>query len=76
MNGKYGIYVLLVQLLSIAVMVTFVFEYTQRQITENDRKFCAAIASVDDAYTENPPTTQAGKNIAERWHELRAEFQC
>jgi len=43
---------------------------------ESERKWCAIIVALDDAYRATPPKTDIGKNLAQQFVDLRQEFGC
>ena len=42
----------------------------------SERAWCSVIITLDDSYRETPPTTPAGKNVAEGIARLRTQFRC
>lgn len=45
-------------------------------VAESQRKWCAVVVTLDDAYHETPPTTAAGRNLADSIAQLRREIGC
>lgn len=43
---------------------------------ESDRKWCSVVVTIDGAYHQQPPKTEAGKNLAEDMAALRRELHC
>lgn len=43
---------------------------------ESDRKWCSVVSTLDAAWSETPPTSAAGKNLARDIHELRDRLDC
>lgn len=43
---------------------------------ESDRRWCALLAELDDAYAATPPQTEVGRNVAQSVHELRVSLKC
>jgi hypothetical protein len=43
---------------------------------ESDRKWCSVVVTLDDAWTETPPTTPAGVNLARDFAQLRRHLDC
>lgn len=41
-----------------------------------DRKWCEVIGTLDQAYTQHPPQTDAGKQFAVEIHALHARLGC
>jgi hypothetical protein len=48
----------------------------RRDSAVNQRKFCVVVATMDDSYRETPPTTAAGRNLAESIAQLRHDLGC
>jgi type II secretory pathway component PulK len=42
----------------------------------SERTWCSVIITLDDSYRETPPSTSAGKNVAEGIARLRTQFRC
>jgi hypothetical protein len=44
---------------------------------ESDRRWCALLVELDDAYRQPPgPTTETGRKVAVEIHQLREAFGC
>jgi hypothetical protein len=43
---------------------------------ESNRRWCALLTTLDDAYKQTPPKTDAGRNLAAETVRLRREFGC
>lgn len=43
---------------------------------ESDRKWCSVVGTLDDAWSETPPTTASGRNLAADIAELRRRLNC
>lgn len=44
---------------------------------ESDRRWCALLTDLDDAYQGPPrPTTELGRKVAQEIHRLRVGFSC
>lgn len=43
---------------------------------EADRRWCAIVTLFDDAYQEQPPPTELGRQIARAMHDLRLSLDC
>ncbi len=43
---------------------------------ESNRRWCTLLVTMDEAYRESPPSTEAGKTMAAEVTRLRAEFGC
>jgi len=50
--------------------------YTDHVAEQNERKWCALVSQLDDAYRQQPPTTVTGRHIAADIHTLRIQFGC
>lgn len=50
----------------------------QREIAEreSDRRWCALLNTLDQAYTTAPPTTELGRRAAEEIRKLRTGLDC
>lgn len=48
----------------------------RRDSATNQRKFCTVVSTMDDSYRETPPTTVAGKNLAQSITQLRHDLGC
>ncbi len=74
------VYVLMVGLamvvLSPILAIVASTKISERSLAESNRKWCSLVITLDDAYKETPPTTAAGKNVAESLHRLRGELGC
>lgn len=45
--------------------------------TESDRRWCALLVELDDAYNAPPgPRTETGRKVATEVHQLRVSFGC
>lgn len=49
---------------------------TQRQQRESERRWCALLSTLVDAYSAQPPRSPAGVAVAERVTELHRQFGC
>lgn len=70
--------ILAVLLSSLAVTISGII-YTGYVARESNRKWCAALIAVDDAYAQalnNPNITPAARHIGEEYHRLRIDFGC
>jgi hypothetical protein len=43
---------------------------------ESNRKWCKTVVTLDDAYSQTPPQSVVGKQIALSIHDLRTDFGC
>jgi hypothetical protein len=69
----YAVVVAFIACVSIAGSSVAYANYVQR---ESDRKWCKLVTTLDDAYRGQPPTTAAGKNVAESIAQLRRDLGC
>lgn len=63
-------------LLSSIVTASVALVVAVRVNAESDRKWCSVVTTLDDAWTQTPPTTPAGQNLARDFHELRQRLDC
>lgn len=50
---------------------------TEAERAESDRRWCALLTELDNAYHIKPgPTTDVGRKVAAEIHELRISFGC
>ena len=75
-SRKRDAYFVLVMVLTVlaaagsSILVSVVL--TQR----SERKFCAIVINIDDGYRRVPPSTDAGRQQAMIYSQLRAELGC
>jgi hypothetical protein len=81
--GHYRWYPLLVLFIVLVIAAVFNVIYTNRvhkqseqQERDNDRKWCALLVPMDEAYEGTPPTTPTGKKIADAISQRRTELGC
>lgn len=43
---------------------------------EADRRWCALLVTLDDAYSSTPPATEIGRRVAAAIHSLRTDLDC
>ncbi|MEU7677889.1 hypothetical protein AB0C42_24115 [Micromonospora taraxaci] len=43
---------------------------------ESNRRWCALLATYDDAYQDSPPVTDTGRTLATEVSRLRTQFGC
>jgi hypothetical protein len=50
----------------------------QREVAEreSDRRWCALLNTLDQAYSAVPPSTELGRRVAEEIRKLRADLDC
>lgn len=50
----------------------------QREASEReaDRRWCALLVTLDEAYSTVPPTSELGRRVANAIHTLRVELKC
>ena len=52
-------------------------EHRAEQIDrESNRRWCALLETMDDAYQDSPPVTETGRTLAYQISRLRTEFGC
>jgi hypothetical protein len=66
---------IMVMVLQLAVAINGIW-YANKVSRESDAKWCAIITSMDNAYTQQPPSTETGRRIAKEMHELRLSLAC
>jgi hypothetical protein len=50
---------------------------TEAERAESDRRWCALLTELDNAYATSPgPTTEVGKKVAAEIHQLRVGLGC
>jgi hypothetical protein len=49
---------------------------SDRDNEQNDRKWCALLVTMDDAYRSAPPTTPTGMRLADAIRQLRTGLGC
>lgn len=70
-------YLLVAVLLSSLVAAVGALAVSAHQRAEADRRWCALLATLDDAYQGPPrPTSELGQKVAEEIHRLRVGFGC
>ena len=55
---------------------TYVDGQRDRAERESDRRWCALLKELDQAYEETPPQSEVGRNVAASVHELRVSLKC
>jgi len=71
------VYTLVAILLSSLVTAVAALTVTRHQQAENDRRWCALLSDLDEAYQGPPrPTTELGQKVAAEIHRLRMGFGC
>lgn len=50
--------------------------YANHVMQEAQQAWCGIVVTLDEAYRDQPMTTDAGRNIAAEIHKLRREFNC
>lgn len=69
-------YLLVVIYVSLFALAFANMWYTNRVAEQNTRKWCNLLVTLDEAYQEHPPQTEAGQRAARDIHQLRTEFDC
>lgn len=71
------VYMLVAVLLSSLVTAAAALAIAQYQRAESDRRWCALLGDLDQAYSTPPgPTTDLGRRVATEIHRLRDGFGC
>jgi hypothetical protein len=50
--------------------------YANSVARQSNRNWCSLVANLDDAYHQQPPTTELGRKIAADMHNLRVRLGC
>ncbi|MCG5460859.1 hypothetical protein MED01_004285 [Micromonospora sp. MED01] len=50
--------------------------YTNRSARESEQKWCGIVSTLDDVYSNSPPQTPVGQDMAEQLRQLRTDFGC
>lgn len=69
-------YALLAAFLSSVVGSVAAIQYADHTNRVSERKWCALIVELDDAYRSQTPRTELGRSIAEAIRMLRRDFGC
>lgn len=69
-------YLLVVIYVSLLAVVFAGIWYTNYTSDQNDRRWCGTLGVFHHSYEQNPPQTQAGKDIRAQLDELYADFRC
>ena len=73
----YAVTAVVVSCLLVSVVgVTYTKKTTDHAVHKSEQNWCDIIRTLDDAYRQTPPQTEAGKNLAKQMHELRIRFEC
>lgn len=71
------VYMLVAVLLSSLATAAAALGYSAHQRAEQDRRWCALLTTLDEAYGTPPgPSTELGRRVAEEIHRLRVRFGC
>jgi hypothetical protein len=71
------VYLLVAVLLSSLGTAVAALAWAQSQRAESDRRWCALLVELDQAYSAPPgPSTELGRKVAAEIHRLRVEFGC
>lgn len=71
-----GWQVLVACLLAAVLSAATAMVYANRVARDSERRWCGIVVAQDDAYRQQPPSTPAGRNIAEALSRLRSDFGC
>jgi hypothetical protein len=66
----------LMVIVSFGLALGLTIAYVARVHRDDDRRWCALLSNLDDAYRQNPPTSPTGRQIAADMHNLRVGFGC
>jgi hypothetical protein len=71
--GWYAWFALLLSTLGVGIGAVIIAVHVS---AASDRKWCSVVVTLDDAWTETPPTTPAGVNLARDFARLRQHLDC
>lgn len=69
-------YLLVVIYVSLLAVVFVGIWYTNYTSDQSNRRWCGTLGVFHRSYEQNPPQTQAGKDIRAQLDELYADFRC
>ncbi|MFC3504793.1 hypothetical protein ACFOOK_28030 [Micromonospora krabiensis] len=50
--------------------------YANHAARESEQKWCGLVTTLDRVYTDNPPQTPVGRDMAAQIRQLRIDFDC
>lgn len=71
-----AIYTRIVIFVSVLAVLAFSIAYTNYVERQSSRKFCATVVLVNDAYRQQPPTSDLGRQLAKDYEQLRSDLHC
>lgn len=69
-------YLLVVTLIAAILAGVNSIWYANRVAHQSNRNWCSLVATLDDAYQMQPPTTATGRQLAGDVHSLRRALGC
>lgn len=69
----YAVVVACVSSLAMGVIAIQYAEYVDRK---SNQQWCEVVVTLDNAYTQTPPQTEAGQNLARAMKRMRHDFGC
>lgn len=69
----YAVAVACVSSLAMGVVAIQYAEYVDRK---SNHQWCEVVVTLDNAYDQNPPQTEAGKSLAREMERMRHDFDC
>jgi hypothetical protein len=76
MVPKWLTYALCAVVVSIIGVGLGVILYANYIDSESNRRWCGVVTTLDDAYSQNRPTTPIGQELARELRNLRVDFGC
>lgn len=73
---KHILWIILACFVSVvAVTISGIF-YTNHVQRDTNRQWCELLRPLDKAYSETPPATELGRDVANALHSLYIKFNC
>jgi hypothetical protein len=69
----YALCAVVVSIIGVGFVVILYANYID---SESNRRWCGVVTTLDDAYSQNRPTTPIGLALARELNELRHDFEC
>jgi hypothetical protein len=69
-------YALLAIFASMFALTAVSLGYANYVANESSRKWCELVVTLDDTYTQTPPSTPSGRKVAQEIHNLRNSLKC
>jgi hypothetical protein len=73
---RHALYAVLILGFVQLVVVLVAIGYANHVGNEANRQWCGIVTTLDDVYTQQPPTMPTGIKIAAEMRRLRADFHC